>query len=285
MKINVKKTVIVALDVLLAAYLVLAMTSWNRPDETMKACTNVRIVIDDDQPNGFLSAKEIKHILEKKKIYPYEKPMATVNPRTIEDALKKSSFVNTSECYKTKDGHVVIKVTQRQPVVRIKNITGDDYYVDDKGGVMPNSQYTSDLMICTGNVTRAFAQRYVAPLAIALMENELWRNQVEQINVLPDMGIELVPRVGEHVIYVGHLPQSNNAEARQTQVADFIAKKLNRLEKFYKFGLSKAGWNKYSYINLEYDNQIVCKRRKHVAAAPAPEAPAATAQTTPSAPQ
>ena len=37
---------------------------------------------------------------------------------------------------------------------------------------------------------------------------------------------------------------------------------MDRLEKFYKYGLSQAGWDKYSYINLEFENQIICKRRK-----------------------
>ena len=36
---------------------------------------------------------------------------------------------------------------------------------------------------------------------------------------------------------------------------------MERLEKFYKYGLSQAGWNRYSYINLEFDNQIICKRK------------------------
>jgi cell division protein ftsQ len=36
---------------------------------------------------------------------------------------------------------------------------------------------------------------------------------------------------------------------------------LSRLEKFYRYGLSQAGWNKYSYIDIEFDNQIICKKR------------------------
>ena len=262
MKVSVKKTIIVLLDIVLAVYLGFAMTSFNNPDETMKACTNVSIQIDDETTNGFLSAKEIKRILEQKKLYPYKQPMADVNPRSIEDALKSSSFVNTSQCYKTKDGHVVINVTQRLPIVRIKNIKGEDYYVDDQGGIMPNSKYTSDLIICTGYVTKWFAKNYISHLTIALMESELWKNQIEQINVLPDLGIEIVPRVGDHVIYVGHLPQTKLLEERQKLVSDFINGKLARLEKFYRYGLSQAGWNKYAYINLEFDNQIICKKRK-----------------------
>ena len=58
----------------------------------------------------------------------------------------------------------------------------------------------------------------------------------------------MVPRVGDHVVYLG-APRG-------------LEEKLNRLEKFYKYGLSEAGWNKYSYINLEFGNQIICKKRK-----------------------
>lgn len=36
---------------------------------------------------------------------------------------------------------------------------------------------------------------------------------------------------------------------------------MDRLKKFYIYGLSQAGWNKYSYIDVEFDNQIICKKR------------------------
>jgi cell division protein FtsQ len=35
------------------------------------------------------------------------------------------------------------------------------------------------------------------------------------------------------------------------------------MRKFYLYGLNKAGWNKYSYINVEFDNQIICKKAKN----------------------
>ena len=81
-----------------------------------------------------------------------------------------------------------------------------------------------------------------------LMGDNFWQNQIEQINVLGDGTIEIVPRVGEHIIYLGR-PVN-------------VEKKLQRLEKFYRYGLSKAGWNKYSYISLEFDNQIICKKKQ-----------------------
>ena len=80
------------------------------------------------------------------------------------------------------------------------------------------------------------------------MQNAFWHSQIEQLNVLPDGTIEMVPRIGDHIVYLGS--------------ASNIQQKLDRLEKFYRYGLSVAGWNKYSYINLEFDNQIICKKRR-----------------------
>ncbi len=262
MRLNWKKTITITLDVLIGIYLLLAFIRFNKPDETAKVCTKVTIDIQDEATNGFINTQEIKHRLEINKLYPLEKPIRYVDARKIEEMLKASPFVKTAECFKTQDGHVCILLTQRMPVVRIKAVQGDDYYVDDNDCIMPNSHYTSDLIIATGHISKWFAMNYISPVSKAIMGDDLWRNQIEQINVLPDRSIELVPRVGEQIINLGQLPESKYKNERRKLVNDFINKKLTRLENFYKYGLSQAGWNKYSYINLEFDNQIICKRKK-----------------------
>lgn len=136
---KLKRTIFITLDVFLAVYLVMAMTSFNHPAETHSVCTKVTINVEDESTNGFLSAKEVKRILERSRLYPFKKKLADINPRDIEDKLKDTPFVNTAQCYKTKDGNVFISITQRLPIVRVKNSRGDDYYLDDQGGIMPNS--------------------------------------------------------------------------------------------------------------------------------------------------
>ena len=261
MHIRWKKIIITALDIVLAIYLIMAITAWNKPDESKMLCSKVNINISDSNNAGFLTAGEIKHILEKAHLYPLNKNMSDINPRDIEEALKVGPFVKTAECYKTKDGHINISITQRMPIIRIKSKHGADFYLDDNGGILPNSNYTSDLIIATGNIDNNFARLYVAPLAKAISASPLWLNQIEQINVLPDRGIELVPRVGDHIIFMGYLPQNKGPWTRKHEINLFVMKKLSRLEKFYRYGLSQAGWNKYSYIDIEFDNQIICKRR------------------------
>ena len=260
--INWKKSIIVLLDVVLAVYLLLAVTSFNVPNEGNKLCDKVTIDISDSNNVGFLSAGEIKKILSAKGLYPYMKPIDKVSPRNIEETLKVTPFVKSAECYKTIDGQVCITITQRTPIVRIISNNGADYYIDERGGQLPNSNYSSDLIIATGYISRNFARQSIAPLAKTIMDSPLWSNQIVQINVLPNKSIELVPRVGNHIVCLGQLPEESLVSVQQDSIVSFTLRKLERLEKFYRYGLSVAGWDKYKYIDIEFDNQIICKRKE-----------------------
>ena len=286
--INWKKTFLVIFDVVIAGYLVMAMTSWNKPVEHSDMCTKVKINIADENENGFLNSKEIKSLLERNRMYPLSRPIAEINTRSIEERLTHMPFVNTAQCYTTTDGYVCITVTQRTPIIRVKSNNGDDYYLDDNGGVMPNSQYTSDMIIVTGAVTRHYATHYVVLLAQIINSSELWSRQIEQINILPDKSVELVPRVGDHIVNIGALPTDADSKQRQKKVQTFVNGQLHRLEVFYKEGLKYAGWTKYDYISLEYVNQVVCHRapiKHHTEEKPATVAPQQAASSTAATPQ
>ena len=193
------------------------------------SCNEVKIDIKEGRVDGFLNANEVKKILSKDKIYPLSKSMSTINPRQIEESLEKSPFVENAECHKTLSGHVCI-----------------NYYIDTHGNIMPEARYVNDLIIATGSISKKYAQSVLTRVSNHIMADNFWKNQVVQINILDDGTMELVPRVGDHIVYLG--------------VPSHVDKKLERLRKFYLYGLNKAGWNKYNYINLEFDNQIICKR-------------------------
>ena len=57
MRIRWKKIIITTLDFLLAIYLIVAVTSWNKPDESKELCTQVNINISDSNNAGFLTAR------------------------------------------------------------------------------------------------------------------------------------------------------------------------------------------------------------------------------------
>lgn len=257
---NWKKILLIVTDVALAVYIVFAITSWNKPDESNVVCTKVDINIEDESTNGFLNTSEIKTLLTKYHLYPLSQKIADINTRLIEDELLRMPFVKTAQCYITQDGHANITITQRTPIVRVKADNGDDYYIDDAGGVMPNSEYTSDMIIVTGKLTKRYACEYISVLAQTIMDDDFWRNQTEQINVLPDGTIEIIPRVGEHIINFGQLPQNKDKEKRAELIREYVQEKFHYMDIFYRHGLTEAGWTRYSYISLEFANQIVCTK-------------------------
>lgn len=247
---NWKRIVVIIFDIAIAVYLVLAVTAFNRPDEKATVCSEVKIDISqngEEDQTGFLNPTEVKRMLENQHLYPLAQPMQFVSTRKIEETLEKSPFVDDAECYKTQSGHICIQLRQRLPVLHVMAANGERYYLDDYGEILPSTNLTNDLIVATGNITRKYARQVLAPLANQLQGDKFWQNGVVQLNVLADGTVELVPRVGDHVVYLG--------------APTDIPQKLSRLRKFYKYGLSQAGWNRYERISVEFGNQIICKKR------------------------
>ena len=262
MYINWKKTTFAILNTILAIYLVLAMTAFNKPERSNEVCNKVNISIADKDSCGFLSASEVKRLLTNQHLYPNGKKMSLVDLRSIENTLQSNSFINSVECFKTQSGSVGIRVTQRLPMYRVMSNNGEDYFIDVDGEIMQGEHYSSDLIVVTGTISKRYAQNYVTKLVEWILGNDLWKNQVEQVNILPDKSIEIVPRVGDHIVCLGRLPESSDKSRRERNINRFVENKFNRLLKFYRYGLDKVGWNKYEYVNLEFDNQIICRRNK-----------------------
>ena len=249
MAINWKKTVFIVCDIVIAAYLLLAITAFNKPGAITTHCTEVKIDIEQNSAiSGFMNANEIKRILTRERVYPLSWDIKDINVRKIEETLEKSPFIEKAECYKTQSGHVCISIKQRIPVVRVMADNQENYYVDTHGSMMPESRYVANLMVATGAISRKYAQSTLTRMASQILKNPFWKDQIVQINILSDGSVELVPRVGDHVIYLGPPYDVEN--------------KLERMRKFYLYGLNKAGWNNYNYINVEFSNQIICKKNK-----------------------
>lgn len=244
---NWKKTLVITFNVTIGIYLLLAVTAFNKPADREQVCRDVHVAIEKGSIGGFLTADDVRCMLTESHVNPVGRLMADVNLRQMEESLEKRQLVKKAECYKTQGGSVSILVTERIPVVRILADDGDDYYVDKDGFLLQNTGYSCNLMVATGSISRPYASRVLAPVGRLVMADDFWRNQIVQVNVLPDSTLEMVPRVGDHILCLGQ-PVG-------------ITKKLERLRKFYLYGLTQVGWNKYSRISVEYANQIVCKKK------------------------
>ena len=243
------KTVFKILFILaLAAYLIFAFAKFTSSGNRAK-CEGITVVITDSAHAGFITASEAEGILQKARIHPVGEQMDKISTKKIEDVLKKNPFIKDAVCYKTPDRHVNLIINQRLPLLRIMADNGEDYYIDEYGYSMAPMGYVADLAVATGNIDKNFAKKNLVKLGKFLRDNNFWNNQVEQINVMEDHSVELVPRVGNQMIDLGS--------------CDSLEVKFRNLKAFYENAMPQVGWNKYSRLNLEHTNQVIGTKREN----------------------
>jgi len=238
-------------------YFIYAMTNMTEGDPKER-CTRVELVVTDSAVSQFTDRVRLEEQLRSSNLHPQGLLMRDIDVSAIEQELLRNKFIRTVECYKTNSGmkmgtgKVCIKVSQRVPVIYVLPTNGQGYFVDREGTVIPNSAYVTNIPTATGNIDQKYATNQLAAFGSFLAQNQFWNNQIEQIyvslNQRKEPVVTLIPRVGEHTIYLGDISG--------------YEKKLRRMQVFYEQGLKKVGWNKYSKINLEYDNQVVCTKKK-----------------------
>ncbi len=242
-----KQILLAVLLLLVAAYLVVAVTTFNRKPQG-EVCRQVELRLKDSLYGGLVTKPEVLSLLEKEGIKPVGMELDRIPTQQVERILLDHPLIERVECYKTSGGTLRVEVTQRTPLLRVMSDNGDNYYIDNHGTVMPASSKTvAHLAVATGNIEKSFATRNLYKFGVFLQRNSFWNAQIEQIHVLPKGNVELVPRVGDHLIYLGKL---ENYE-----------EKLSRVKAFYEKGLNRVGWNKYARIDVEFSNQIICTKR------------------------
>lgn len=248
-----KISLLVILFMAVAAYIVYAfvgMKSTN-PDEI---CQEVTYVFEEEGPDVVLDSTVVTNMLVEADIFPQGKKMSAIDLKQIQAAITKNPFVTSVDCYGNNNGMEVgtsrlcIKIKQMVPLLVVFDNRNEQYYVDGEGNIIEtDSLYAKNLLVANGEINRNYVKSDLVPLAAFIKNDEFWNSQIEQVFVEYDKRknrvVTLVPRVGEQRIYMGSL--------------DKYDKKLVRLKKFYERGLSVVGWNKYSVLNLEYDNQVV----------------------------
>ncbi len=218
-------------------------------------CTKVEIIIPG--ADNFIEREEIELILTQDHGQLIGRNLNQINIHEIEQSLKSNPYIAFAKIYADMDGVIRVDVKQRQPILRILNAGGQDFYIDTDGLKMPMSpNFTAKVLVATGNILEGFGGKVdtlFTPLAIDLYKtalhfkkDTLWDAQIEQIFVNQKNDIELIPRVGNQRIILG------NAERLETKMTNLLA--------FYKQAMPKVGWNAYKTINLKYINQIVCEK-------------------------
>ncbi|WP_412467688.1 cell division protein FtsQ [Pedobacter sp. KLB.chiD] len=237
------------------AGVVVLLSFINVKKRTVK-CTDVKILIPG--ADNFIEREEIDAILKEDQGVLLGRNLENINIHKIEKKLQSNPYIGFAKVYVDMDGVLHIEVKQRQPILRILNENGQDFYIDNDGLKMPiSSNFTANVLVATGHITEVFGSRVdtlhtqlardLYKTAQFIKKDTLWDSQIEQVVVDQKNDIELIPRVGNQRIILGN--------------ADSLEKKMKNLLLFYKKAMPQVGWDTYRTINIKYTNQIVCEKR------------------------
>lgn len=86
-------------------------------------------------------------------------------------------------------------------------------------------------------------------------EDSFWRSELSQLDLsgdkkLGNMRLRFAVRSGKFVVTFGEITGRKSA----------LEGKMTRLQNFYEEALPRVGWDRYRDINIEFENQVVCKR-------------------------
>jgi cell division protein FtsQ len=231
-------------------------------EEGKLTCTGLSIIIHDSLNMQFVDYRLITRLLQMDGIALTGRAINDINLQEIEERILSVRAIRTAEVYFTVRGKLVVEVYQRKPVVRIIDRSGQSYYIDEEGYLMPVSgNFSSHVLVVNGKISEECRKakyigeqgkgmdllRNIFRMACFIRNDEFWNAQIMQIYVNDRQEFELVPRVGAHIIEFGS--------------ADEIEKKFDMLWILYDEGFRNKGWNRYDRINLKYRNQVICTKR------------------------
>jgi cell division protein FtsQ len=227
-------------------------------------CRGIAIDLKDSSDLHFVTRRQLLNAASAGSEKIIGKPIKNISLTLIEGKVNVMRELKAAEAYSTIDGTIHIYADQRDPVMRVMPETGGDFFVDREGYVFrKRNLYTPRLHIVEGNVNITPAMlsgvsvldtsiknsilKDIFHIVDYIGKDDFWSAQIDQIYVDGKDEIDLLPRAGSQVVHLG--------------TAENLEGKLRNLEAFYEKVLPQVGWNKYSVINLEFKDQIVCKRR------------------------
>ncbi len=226
-------------------------------------CNGINIDLADSSDYHLVNRLDIKNLVSSGGSRIIGAEAKDISLGEIEARLARLRELRVAEAYITIDGKLHVYANQRNPVMRLI-AGGGDYFVDEDGVVFRRKKlYTPRLQVVEGNI-KVTAQmlngvsvldtavkntilKDVFGLVEYVRNDDFWSAQIDQISVDDEDELDLIPRLGSQRIHLG--------------TTENYRGKLRNLETFYKEVLPVKGWNKYDLIDLEFTDQIVCRKR------------------------
>jgi len=213
----------------------------------------VRVEINTpDTSFQFLTQQEISNFVEDKIGNPIGKPASEVSLTELEIELNRIPYIQRAIVYVSFDGKLKVQIKERQAIAQIHS-PSETFFFDTSGVIMKRNKIKGpNVIVINGNIPfkMTHGKKMGHKKALELLEiakfihsQPLWNMQFEQCYVDKLERYLLFPRVGSHSIVLNNVVN--------------LDKKFENLRLFYEKGLPLVGWNKYSEIEISYENQIV----------------------------
>ncbi len=220
-------------------------------------CKEVKIAIKSSTNDFFVDEAEILQIIESKLGGPAtSKQVGDINLAQLEKDLEKTIWIYNAELFIDSKLVLHISIEEREPIARVFTKIGESFYIDSNMVRMPLSDKFSALVPVFTNFTgsansmRRFDSAVlfdVKKISMALAKDSFNIALMDQIDILENGTFEAIPKLGHQTILLGN--------------AVDIEDKLKRLKLFYTQVMNKESWNKYSLLNLQFNGQVLAKRR------------------------
>ena len=223
--------------------------------EKQFVCNEVKVSFTDNKKYRMLNEMEILSALwpGEKNGFPVGKNPAQFNIYKLEKQLERNPWILSSDLYFDQLHMLHIDVKQRTPIARVFNPDGNSFYMDSSFSILPvNSNDIISLPVFTNfyiNPTAASAAdsvilKRIATLSEFILADPFWMAQIEAVNINADNSFEVVPQVGDQVINLGERDDWENL--------------FSKLSVLYQYLNKEEGWSKYSKIDLQFKDQVVC---------------------------
>lgn len=251
------KNIIFRILVFLFAGAFIALSFAAKVEREQEYLTGIKVRIDESRGLFFVSMEEVirlaEQIIGKDPLY-----LTGSDLEMLEDRLSENPFILQVRAFIDNKAALNINITQRKPLIRVIPLQGRSFYVDSEGNKFPVKEgYTVKVPLVTGfipennvisgKISSSNLQKVFA-IASQVSRDPFWSAQFAQYNLADNGDVEVIPRLGDHIIILG---DERDLEG-----------KLRRLDIFYNEVLRNTGWDAYQYINVQYKNQIVCLKNK-----------------------
>ena len=194
-----------------------------------------------DSSNLFITKDSIKsaviEIITTKNIH-----KSSVHLKALEFELNKIELVKKSDVFIDVNGTMVIDIEQRKPIARFID---NKSYLDEDGLVMPKSKYYSARVpVIKGYANTQNQLDLIYKLSNYIKDDKFLSQSATEILIDSNSNFSIKLRDYRFKILIGQL---NNLDL-----------KIKNFKAFYINASANQILNKYSVINLQFDNQVVC---------------------------